>query len=110
MSNPRTPSRTVTLRSATPADRPAVIRVARLDSQTPPVGACLFAELDGVVVAALDLETGRAVADPFVATADVVELLRRRERLMHNARRTLIARRDSRGARWPLSTSPPTTR
>lgn len=36
----------------------------------------LLAERDGIVVAAISLRTGELVADPFVRTAELVELLR----------------------------------
>ena len=42
---------------------------------TPPQGDVLLAELDGRLVAALPLDGGRAVADPFTPTQEIVELL-----------------------------------
>ena len=38
----------------------------------------LVAELDGEIVAAVPFEGGRAIADPFLPTAELVELLRTR--------------------------------
>src|SRR4051794_14260766 len=66
----------LTIRRAYPDDRDALVRLAQLDSGTPPAGAVLVAESSGVIVAALDLERGVAIADPFVPTANIVELLR----------------------------------
>ena len=54
-------------------------RLAALDSAPTPAGPTLVAEMDGQLVAALPLSgTAQAVADPFVPTAPVVELLRLR--------------------------------
>lgn len=68
----------VTIREAGPADRDAVVRLAGLDSAPVPSGRLLVAERDGQVVAALALEGGRAIADPFQRTADVARLLEMR--------------------------------
>jgi hypothetical protein len=51
-------------------------RLAELDSQQPLDGDTLVAEVDGVAVAALSLHSGRVLADPFVQTQAVVDLLR----------------------------------
>ena len=52
--------------------------LAQLDSARPLTGTALVAEVDGAAVAAVELESGRAVADPFRPTAKVLELLRMR--------------------------------
>jgi hypothetical protein len=67
---------TVVLRPAAPRDAASVDRLARLDSARRLRGPVLLAELDGVPVAALERRSGRVVADPFVLTAGVQELLR----------------------------------
>ena len=67
----------LTLRLAGPDDGPAVRRLAQLDSSRPPSGRGLLAVMGDDPVAALGLETGAVVADPFVPTADVVDVLRR---------------------------------
>ncbi|WP_354699319.1 hypothetical protein DSM112329_05031 [Paraconexibacter sp. AEG42_29] len=72
------PGADVTIRYATPADAEALRDLARLDSRTPLVGACLVAVVDGDILAARALGTGEAIADPFTFTAGYVELLRRR--------------------------------
>ena len=64
------------LRAARSTDETALRRLAALDSARPLRGTALVAEVDGRTVAALDLDDGRVVADPFERTADVVELLR----------------------------------
>ena len=65
----------VEMRRATADDEGAVRRLAQLDEMTPPQGDVLLAELDGRLVAALPLEGGRAVADQFTPTQEIVELL-----------------------------------
>jgi hypothetical protein len=65
-----------TIRPAAPPDLPAIARLAELDSARVPRGSVLVAELRGNVVAAISLESGALVADPFAATADAVKVLR----------------------------------
>jgi hypothetical protein len=67
----------VVLRAAGPGDAAALERLAWLDSRRPLVGPVLVAEEDGVLRAALSVETGAVVADPFAVTAHLVALLRR---------------------------------
>jgi hypothetical protein len=66
----------LTLRIARPDDLPAVRRLAQLDSSRPPTGRVLLAEVGAEPVAALGVETGSVVANPFCRTADVVAMLR----------------------------------
>jgi hypothetical protein len=73
----------LTIRLATIADESAVSRLAALDSSTPPTGEVLLAEMGHELWAALSLDTGAAVADPFRPSADLVELLRLRARLLN---------------------------
>jgi hypothetical protein len=68
----------VLIRSAVPVDAPAVERLAQLDSRPRPAGDVLVAEVGGRLVAALPVNGGPAIADPFVPTADVVSLLQLR--------------------------------
>lgn len=65
------------IRPAYPDDAAVLTRLARLDSQRP-LGrrATLVAERDGRILAALSAADGRAIADPFAPTADLVALLR----------------------------------
>jgi hypothetical protein len=67
---------TVAIRAARGSDGPALTRLAALDSKRPLAGSVLVAERDGVLAAALALETGAHVADPFAPTAELVALLR----------------------------------
>lgn len=89
----------IAVRLATANDREALERLAALDSTEPPRGSTLVGELLQRPVAALSLSDGRVIADPFVATADVVALLRLRARQLA-ARRP--RRRRKRGAYGPL--------
>ena len=65
----------VAVRLAGPADEHAIRRVAALDSRKAPSGRVLVAEADGEIVAALSVEDGSAVADPFRWTSDIVALM-----------------------------------
>jgi len=68
----------LTIRRATAADASAVRRLAELDSAFPPTGDVLLAEMGDELWAALSVDTGAAVADPFRPSADLVDLLRLR--------------------------------
>jgi hypothetical protein len=57
-----------------------VARLAELDSRPVPAGHLLIAETGDQVVAALSMDTGAGIADPFRRTADVVDLLAYRAR------------------------------
>jgi hypothetical protein len=75
------PSATLTIRTATSADAPALRRLAQLDSAPPPkLVPTLVAEVGGKLYAALPLDGGRAIADPFRRTAELVEMLATRAR------------------------------
>ena len=62
-------------------------RLAALDEAPPLVGPVLLASADGRPVAALSLADRRLVADPFVATAQTVSLLRARAEQLTQAKR-----------------------
>ena len=68
------------IRIADAQDEPALPYLAELDSAQPPVGATLIAELCARPVAALSLADGKAIADPFLPTSEILELLRFRAR------------------------------
>jgi hypothetical protein len=69
---------TVTIRRAGSQDGVALNLLAMLDSKRPLRGPVLVAESAGLVLAAISLEDGHVVADPFFPTADLVALLRAR--------------------------------
>jgi hypothetical protein len=71
-----TSTASLTIRHATSADEAALRRLATLDSSRVPSGELLVAELDGELVAALSVDTGAAIADPFEHTAAIVDSLR----------------------------------
>lgn len=67
------------------ADMPLLHDLAELDSRKPLEGPVLVALVEGRVWAALGLDDGRVVADPFLSTAPAVELLRLRARQLQAA-------------------------
>lgn len=71
-------NREITIRRSTKADVPEVAQLAALDSRRLPAGDVLLAYVDHELRAAMDVDSGYAVADPFHHTADLVELLRLR--------------------------------
>lgn len=71
-------AKSVVLRLAGADDAPALRRLAEIDEEPELCGAALLALVDGVAVAALALDDGRVVANPFVPTSDAVSLLRLR--------------------------------
>jgi hypothetical protein len=74
-------------------DIDAIRRLAALDEQPVPTGGVLVAELAGELVAALPLDGGQVLADPFKRTTDIVELLRKRARQLHESSGTRRPRR-----------------
>jgi hypothetical protein len=73
-----TETSTISIRTAG-ADDAAVLRtLAELDSARPLERPAVVALVDGRPVAAASLSDGSVVADPFVPSADVVELLQAR--------------------------------
>jgi hypothetical protein len=71
---------TYVIRRAGPADSAALDRIARLDTQRPLTGDALVGEIGGVPAAAISLEDGRLIADPFTRTARLTPLLHMRFR------------------------------
>ena len=67
--------RQYTIRPATSEDAHQLRSLAVLDSQPSLAGEILLAEIDGRVVAAVAMDGGRAIADPFVPTAAIVSAL-----------------------------------
>ena len=64
------------VRPARPADASDLARLAALDSAAPLTGDVVLAVSEGEVAAAMSLDTGAVVANPFVPTSQLVELLR----------------------------------
>jgi hypothetical protein len=70
----------ITIRQATSADAFALRRLAALDDRAALRGEVLLAEQAGEVRAALSLDDGRAIANPFAPTAELVEMLQAHRR------------------------------
>lgn len=66
------------IRFATDEDGDALRRLAESDSQKPLDGRVLIGQIDGTPAAALSLQDGRSVADPFERTDHLVANLRMR--------------------------------
>ena len=69
---------TITIRPLREDDVPAVELLAELDDHPVPSGPLLLAEVEGTIEAALALESGEAIANPFASSAEAVSLLRLR--------------------------------
>lgn len=85
----------VTVRRAHYGDEAALADLAALDSQHVPAGPVLVAEQDARILAALPLGSGRPIADPFVPSEHLVQLLRMRAEQIE-------PKRERRGLRWVL--------
>lgn len=66
---------TITIRPGRADDAAAVRQLAELESQPPLEGPVLVAEVEGTIEAAVGLESGETVANPFAASAEAVSLL-----------------------------------
>jgi hypothetical protein len=65
----------ITIRAAAVQDAPAIARLAILDGHRLPAGEQLVAESGGRILAAVEVTSGRTVADPFQPTAGVARLV-----------------------------------
>ena len=97
------------IRMLSEKDRDEVARLAERDSAPAPTGRVLGASLDGRLVAAISLSTRVIVADPFIRTAELQTLLRRRAAQLDGSHRGsgpslgILSRR----SRAALPSSPP---
>ena len=85
-----TSTASLTIRHAAAADEADLTRLAALDSSRVPSGELLVAQVDGSLVAALSLDTGAAIADPFEHTAAIVDSLRSQARESHSPRPAIL--------------------
>jgi hypothetical protein len=76
------------IRHATPGDDQALRDIAALDSQRPLAEPVLIGEIDGNPAAAISLADGRVIADPFVHTETLVQVLPIRARAIDAHRRS----------------------
>jgi hypothetical protein len=84
----------VVVRLADGNDRAAIARLAQLEGRRLPPGATLVAERGGELLAAISIDGGEAIADPFRRTAPLVDLLLR-------SRAELCGETDARHRRRP---------
>jgi predicted MFS family arabinose efflux permease len=70
------PADRYSIRAATPMDQTALEHIALLDGQRPLEGSALVGLIDGRPAAAVSLDDGRAIADPFRSTGHLVAHLR----------------------------------
>jgi hypothetical protein len=75
---PMTSPASLFLLPAGPVDAGTLTRLAALDETEPLTGDVLLAVADGRAVAAMSVDDGRVVADPFARTGEAVALLRLR--------------------------------
>ena len=81
----------ILIRDSRPEDGLELTQLADLDSHTPPAGRVIVAEAAGKIRAAMAVDDGTLIADPFVATSSLEDLLRLRVTQIREA-----ARRDAR--------------
>jgi hypothetical protein len=79
---------TYVIRHAVPSDDQALRDIAALDSQRPLAEPVLIGEIDGQPAAALSLADGRVIADPFIYTETLVQVLPIRARAIDAHRRS----------------------
>ncbi len=84
---PHAASSALVVRTLDAGDRRAVARLAELDSSDLPAGPLLGASSGGKLIAALSLDDGAVIADPFSETNAAVELLRLRAAQLSGANR-----------------------
>ncbi len=83
----------LTIRVAGPADADALRDLSAKDSTRPPTGEVLLAEVGGQIWAALSLDDGHTVADPFRLTGELTWLLVEHARRLERADRPGLTRR-----------------
>ena len=84
--------RRLTIRWATPDDADALARLALLDSSRPPRGVVLLAEVGDELWAAISLDDGHLIADPFRLSGELAFDLAQRARRVKRAERGRMGR------------------
>jgi hypothetical protein len=82
----------LTIRWATPDDADTLDRLALLDASRPPRGVVLLAEVGGDPWAAISLDDGHLVADPFRPSGELAFTLAQRARRIKRAERGRMGR------------------
>src|SRR5512133_982159 len=77
----------LTIRWATPDDAVPIARLAQLDESRPPRGVVLLAEVGQELWAAISLDDGHLIADPFRLSGEVAFDLAQRARKVKRAER-----------------------
>jgi hypothetical protein len=78
MSNELNPTITIRRIMTTDAEQAALARLAQLDSTGRLDGPVLGAEVEGRLLAAISMETGEVIADPFRPTSELRAMLKLR--------------------------------
>lgn len=65
----------ITIRRLGPSDEAAIERLSQLDSNERPEAPMLGAEVEGRLLIAISIETGKSVADPFSRTDELKALV-----------------------------------
>src|SRR3954451_19987621 len=96
----------VVIRHARPDEADALATLAQLDSSRAPGGDVLVADVGGELWAAVSIDDGHAVADPFRPSGELTFRLSERARELHGAGRrpTRRPRGGRRRRAFPLST------
>ena len=84
--------RRLTIRWATPDDADALGRLAELDSSRPPRGVVLLGEVGDELWAAISLDDGHLVADPFWLSGELVFVFAECVRRLKRAERGRMGR------------------
>jgi hypothetical protein len=90
----------LTIRHARAADADALALLAKLDSSHPPRGAILVAEVGGELWAAVSVDDGHVIANPFRPSGELAFRLIERARELRSAERRRT-RRTATG--WPAA-------
>jgi hypothetical protein len=86
------------MRYATPDDTVALERLARRDASRPPRGVVLLADVEGALWAAISLDDGHLIADPFRPSGELAFNLAQRAGAIQRAVR---GRMDRLPRVWP---------
>jgi hypothetical protein len=89
---PERPTGRIAVRLATADDQPTLDRLTALDSRELLAAPALIGELDNSAIAAISLSNGDVIADPFVPTTEIAQMLRLRARQLGGQPRPRLRR------------------